>query len=255
MFRLLFLGSGSAFTVGTDNFQSNMLLIAENGQKLLIDCGSDIRWSLYQAGLSHLDITDIYLSHLHSDHVGGLEYLGFSRRFDPRCAKTNLYLSKDIGSDLWSRTLSGGMRSTQGDLSKIEDYFTLKPIPAQGNFSWEAVKFELVPALHVDNGFFRMPTYGLFFALGSTRIFLTSDTQLNFVECQDYYEQADIIFHDCETGGFSTPVHAHYDELLTLPPAIRKKIWLYGYQPGTLPHAVEDGFLGFVKRGQMFEFA
>jgi ribonuclease BN (tRNA processing enzyme) len=255
MFRLLFLGSGSAFTVGTDNFQSNMLLIAENEQKLLIDCGSDIRFSLYQEGLSHLDITDIYLSHLHSDHVGGLEYLGFSQRFDPRCSKTNLYLSKDIASDLWSRTLSGGMRSTQGDLSEIEDYFTLKPIASQGKFSWEEITFELVPALHVDNGFFRMPTYGLFFALGATRIFLTSDTQLNFAECQAYYEQADIIFHDCETGGFSTPVHAHYEELLALPLAIRQKIWLYGYQPGALPNAIADGFLGFVKRGQVFEFA
>ncbi len=29
--QLIFLGSGSAFTVGTDNFQSNMLLISDQG--------------------------------------------------------------------------------------------------------------------------------------------------------------------------------------------------------------------------------
>ena len=114
MVKLLFLGSGSAFTVGADNFQSNMLLIGDRGNKLLIDCGSDIRFSLYEAGFSHLDITDIYISHLHCDHVGGLEYIGFSTKFDSRCARPNLYLSKEVGIDLWNKTLSGGMSSIDG---------------------------------------------------------------------------------------------------------------------------------------------
>jgi ribonuclease BN (tRNA processing enzyme) len=153
MFRLLFLGSGSAFTVGMDNFQSNMLLIADNGQKLLIDCGTDIRFTLHREGFSYLDIHNVYLSHLHSDHVGGLEYLGFSQRFDSRCPKTNLYLSEDIASELWSRTLSGGMRSTEGSLSELEDYFTVKPILPHGSFWWENIQFELIAAHHVDNGF------------------------------------------------------------------------------------------------------
>ena len=65
MTKLIFLGSGSAFTVGANNFQSNILLVTEQNHKLLIDCGTDIRLSLYAAGLSYLDITDIYISHLH----------------------------------------------------------------------------------------------------------------------------------------------------------------------------------------------
>jgi hypothetical protein len=71
---------------------------------------------------------------------------------------------------------------------------------------------------------------------------------------QDYYEQADVIFHDCETSSTHSPVHAHYEQLLTLPLAIRRKAWLYGYQPGILPNASQDGFCGFVKQGQSFEF-
>ncbi|MGL5193292.1 MAG: MBL fold metallo-hydrolase, partial [Chroococcales cyanobacterium] len=69
--KLTFLGSGSAFTVGANNYHSNVLLESDRGTKLLIDCGSDIRFSLHEAGYSHLDITDIYISHLHSDHAGG----------------------------------------------------------------------------------------------------------------------------------------------------------------------------------------
>ncbi len=93
MTKLIFLGSGSAFTIGVDNFQSNMLLVSDQRNKLLIDCGSDIRFSLYKAGFSHLDITDIYISHIHSDHTGGLEDIGFNTKFDSRCNKPNLYLS------------------------------------------------------------------------------------------------------------------------------------------------------------------
>ena len=78
MTKLLFFGSGAAFTVGADNYQSNILLIHEQGDRLLIDCGSDIRFSLHAAGFSYLDITDIYVSHLHSDHAGGLEYMAFT---------------------------------------------------------------------------------------------------------------------------------------------------------------------------------
>ncbi len=254
MIQLLFLGSGSAFTVGADNFHSNMILITEQGKKLLIDCGSDIRFSLYEAGFSYVDITDIYISHLHSDHVGGLEYIGLSSKFDPRCPKPNLYLSKDIASDIWQKTLSGGMESVEGDLAKLSDFFTVYSLKLKGYFIWQDIKFHLLKVNHVDNSYYLMPAYGLFFEIAKTKIFLTSDTKLCFDELREYYEQADIIFHDCETSEFPTPVHARYQQLLTLPTTIKSKMWLYGYQPGQLPDAEKDGFLGFIQRGQSFKF-
>jgi hypothetical protein len=72
---------------------------------------------------------------------------------------------------------------------------------------------------------------------------------------REYYDRADVIFHDCETSPFPTKIHAHYTELLILPAKIRNKMWLYHYQPGALPDAEKDGFRGFVKRGQTFEFS
>lgn len=165
MMQLLFLGSGSAFTVGGDNYHSNLLLIADNNEKLLIDCGSDIRFSLYEQGFSHQDITDVYISHLHSDHVGGLEYIGLSTKFDPQCSKPNLYLSKDIASEIWEHTLSGGMRSISGDLMTLEDYFQVYPIDYHTSFCWQGIEFDLVKVLHIDNGYYLMPTYGLFLGL------------------------------------------------------------------------------------------
>lgn len=253
--KLFFLGSGSAFTVGADNFQSNILLISEQGNKLLIDCGSDIRFSLYEAGLSYLDITDIYISHLHSDHVGGLEYIGLTTKFDSRCNKPSLYLSKDIASELWDKTLSGGMSSIEGDIADINTFFDVHKIDKNGYFVWNDIQFSLVKVIHVNNGYFVIPTYGLFFEVEETKVFLTADTKFCLDKIGEYYERADILFQDCETSQVPTSVHAHYEQLLTLPKKIRNKMWLYGYQPEPLPDAKKDGFHGFVKRGQTFEFS
>lgn len=253
--KLVFLGSGSAFTLGDDNFHSNMLLVSDQGNKLLIDCGSDIRFSLHAAGFSYVDITDIYISHLHADHAGGLEYIGFSTKFDPRCQKPTLYLNKDLVSKLWHSTLSGGMSSIEGRIADIKTYFNIKRIDENNYFLWENINFNIVKCVHVDNGQFIVNSYGLFFNLYGIKVFFTSDQKFCFNAIAGFYEQADIIFQDCETSYFQTQVHAHYKELLNLPQKIKNKMWLYHYQPGALPDAKKDGFCGFVKRGQTFEFS
>lgn len=253
--KCIFLGSGSAFTVGANNFHSNILLISDRGTKLLIDCGSDIRFSLYLAGYSYTDITDIYISHLHADHAGGLEYIGLNTIFDPQCKRPRLYLSNDLASEVWDRTLSGGMRSVSGQILELESFFEVYKIDLHGHFYWEDIKFNLIKVIHVDNGFFVIPSYGLFFEVDGVRVFVTTDARICQGEEAKLYEQADIIFQDCETSPFPSTVHAHYSELLQLPAHIRRKMWLYHYQPGALPDAEKDGFQGFVKRGQMFDFS
>ena len=52
MAKLTFLGSANAFYSDFDNFQSNLLITADNQEKFLIDCGGDARRSL-----THLSIT------------------------------------------------------------------------------------------------------------------------------------------------------------------------------------------------------
>ncbi len=253
--KLLFLGSGSAFTVGAGNYQANMLLIDPQQNKLLIDCGSDIRFSLHDAGFSHKDITDIYISHLHADHVGGLEYIGLATLFDPACSRPNLYGSKDVLGEIWERSLSGGMRSLGNDIADLHTFFKAHKVDYQASFRWQDLTLQLVRVIHIHNGYHLMPSYGLFGEIAGLKVFITTDTQLRLEENGPYYEAADIIFHDCETAARSSTVHATYAELCNLPAALRRKLWLYGYQPGPLPDAVADGFCGFVKRGQCFEFA
>ena len=80
--KITFLGSGSAFTVDGDNYQSNLLL-EKDKDTLLIDAGGDLRFSLSEQGFSHRDIRNVYISHLHADHIGGMEWLAMNTYFDP----------------------------------------------------------------------------------------------------------------------------------------------------------------------------
>lgn len=253
--KLVFIGSGSAFIPHEQNYQSNILLIDEKtNKKLLMDCGSDARHALGDLGYSYQDINAVYISHLHADHVGGLEWLALSTKFNPSCQKPDLYANKEVMGNLWEHSLSGGMSTLQGVNANLETFFETHPIAENAGFLWENIHFQTVRTVHVVSGFTFMPSYGLLFTLNGMRIFITTDTQFMPNQLVDFYRDSDIIFQDCETSPARSKVHAHFEELITLDESIRAKMWLYHHNVGALPNATEHGFRGFVQRGQIFEF-
>lgn len=252
--KLLFLGTGSAMTIGTDNFHSNMLLTSDSNTTLLIDCGSDARLSLHKQQLSHGDINNIYISHLHADHAGGLEWLALSVKFDQFLNKPTLFISETLEKDLWNKTLAGGLSTLQNEIAQLDTFFDVHPVPVNGSFTWQECEFKIVQTIHVMNGFSLMQSFGLFCKIEGLTVFITTDTQFFPHHMTRLYEASDIIFHDCETSAVISGVHAHYDQLKSLPAKYKAKMWLYHYNPGTLPDAKADGFRGFVSCGQCFDF-
>lgn len=250
--KLLFLGTGSAFAVD-GNFQSNMLLIAKSERNLLIDCGTDIRLSLIEQGFTYRHIHSAYVSHLHADHIGGLEWLAFTTKFDPHCHKTTLYAAEGVLKDLWNKSLKGGLSTLEGINADITSYFGVVSVEPNGYFTWEDANFHLVQTMHAISGYTIMPSYGLLILYKGKTIFITTDTQFTPSYFNVIYQKADLIFHDCETSSVKSGVHAHYSELLILDEHIKKKMWLYHYNAGPLPDAIEDGFAGFVIKGQAFD--
>ncbi len=89
---------------------------------LLIDCGGDAHRSLARQGWTALDITDIYISHLHADHIGGLEWLGivsyFARSRDDPSLKPRLHIRQTLVEDLWL-SLHGGNADDDADTIEI----------------------------------------------------------------------------------------------------------------------------------------
>lgn len=252
--KLIFIGTGSAFTL--DNYQSNIVVEAPEG-RLLIDCGGDARRSLAEIGLSSGDISAIYISHLHNDHIGGLEWLGlttyFSASKDDPSLRPRLHLHHTLVQDLWL-SLHGGMGTIQGRIAGLDTYFDVRPIERNGGFRFAQTEFRTVQMVHYYDGFELVPTYGLMFENSGIRAFITGDTQDSPHQVKDFRALADYIFQDCETAKTLSSVHAHYRELKSLDAAVKGRMWLYDYQDGKKPDCTKDGFLGWIEKGQVFDF-
>lgn len=261
------VGTGSAFTM--KNWQSNFV-IYRNGKYLLIDCGGDIRFALAEAGISITDIDAVYISHAHADHIGGLEWLGFCTLFNPTLKKPKIFGEANLLKDLWSNSLVGGMEGLEGtkyteingDGVLLSTYFDVNPVIINRYFNWEGIRFDIVQSVHITAKYALCNSFGLMWTDPDTneRIYLTTDCQYSpEASMKAFYQEADHVFHDCETSPFKSGVHANYADLKTLPAEMKSKMWLYHYQDNVIDafdewndRAITDGFRGFIKTGAMF---
>lgn len=250
-----FLGSGSAFVLAKENFQSN-IAITINDKILLFDCGNTINEALDYNDIKLEDVDSIYLSHNHGDHNGGLEYVGFSTYFSP-LPKPKLIGNSEVLDILWNRSLSGGMLSIQNNRTTLETYFDTSYIEPNGSFDFEDVKFNLVQTYHIQDDRRIIPNYGLTFEHNDKKVFITGDCQFNG-QLISFYDDADIIFHDCELSEYPGAVHAQYKDLKTLDVLTKRKMYLYHYNlldksfKEMEAIVLTDGFAGLVERGQEF---
>jgi len=272
--HLQFLGTGSAFT--TLNFQTNFILRA-NGKRLLLDCGGDIRHSMENAGYTHRAIDEVYISHQHADHVGGLEWLAFMTYFDPKCKPIPLHLAEDI-DDLWHDYLKISLQYLMLERAESAAFFKWDalhiPPPNDEGLEPEIFRFghlrlQPVPVRHVPGGSPAedMMAYGLrIWGPEEPKVFWTADTTFDPDRLMPHYEWADRIIHDCETSceeegvqhAIKSGVHAHYWDLVGLPEEIKNKMYLVHYQDNVLGYnsrvlddwailADAHGFAGFVE--------
>ena len=128
------------------------------------------------------------------------------------------------------------------------------------------------------NGFMFVPAFGVLVkdmedtkeSVKHETVFFTTDTQFCPNQLIDFYKMADLIIQDSETS-FKSGVHAHFNELCTLPEDIKKKMILVHYQDNILDSvpeinsilytinykvsdewqtkAKEAGFIGFAEKG------
>ena len=72
--RLVLLGTGGGPRVRTQRFESANLLVVD-GRPYLIDAGPGVDYRLAGAGFASNEISRLFITHLHFDHVGGLTSL------------------------------------------------------------------------------------------------------------------------------------------------------------------------------------
>ncbi len=254
--KVQFLGVGSQFS-SHEQYHSNMVITAPSGKRMLIDCGGDAKFSLAESGLRATDLDAVYISHLHSDHIGGMEWLALSTYFSPENKRLQLFCAEQLQDKLWNNSLKGGLECLGERCMQLADYFDCHPLQDNGAFAWQGLQFKLVKMPHVGGECCSSFSYGLLVEQTAQKdqvFFISTDTLFQPELLEKLAGQVAAIFHDCETTRLKTTVHAHYDQLCTLPASVKDKIWLYHYQPGSGYRPLDDGFRGFVVKGQEFSF-
>lgn len=203
------IGCGNAFS--ERNFNQSFV-IEEDGRKLLIDCGYQVPTALRACGIDFREINDIYISHLHADHIGGLEYIAFQRYnwgTKPRRAgegSPRIIGNKQLLEDLWQKSLRGGLESMEGFVADLGTFFHPVPIEPNESFEWQGWTAELIQQIHVMSGSIIMPSFGLMFSKpGHKTVYFVTDSQhCSPRQIEDFYGRADIIFQDSEFVGVNT---------------------------------------------------
>lgn len=277
-----FLGSGSAFALADENYHSNILITRKaekDEQNFLFDCGTSIPESLNKFGFIPQDIHSIYISHLHADHVGGLEYMAFKTYFETYkfgknafgTMKPKLYGDKDVLNDAWEHTLKGGLEAVQGRRNILTDYFDVVGLSENENFNILGLEIGEVRTLHAISDKEVEKAFGVYIKdENQKKVYISGDSN-PFQENKDFpiaknikenvfkkIEDADIIFQDSEFANYPNSVHAQFHQLCELGSEIKKKMWLYHYKLNDMSYeelnqeVLEAGFAGLIKRGQEF---
>ena len=168
------------------------------------------------------DVDHVLITHLHGDHVGGLEQLLFWRRFVTNRQATPPRRARGAGRALghaapraaWRRssTRPGGPARTLG----LDDYADVVPL-APGENRIGELTLEHRPTIH------HIPTSAIRVRAGSKSVGYSADTAFD-PSLMAWLAESDLFFHETNLG-----VHTPLASLAALPAEIRARMRLIHY--------------------------
>ena len=232
------LGVGDAFS---EKYYSSSLYICYNNYSIAVDCPHPYRKILKEAANSSKEnlnlekLNSIIITHLHSDHMSGLEGIGFYMRYIAN-KKLKLVAHKKVLQDLWPYHLQGSMAplcDPPEKHRKFTDFFNPVSFNPKGEITEGPFKISSKLTRH------HIPTTALKITAGDKTLGYSADTAFD-EDLIEWLSSADIIIHETNTGG-----HTPYEKLDALPQELKHKMYLIHYpdvfnkEASTIPPLVQ----------------
>lgn len=239
LLQLTFLGVGNAGALDLGN-SSAVLETADGLPLLLIDCGPSVL-SAFAGRYGSLPKA-IFITHLHFDHVGGLENLFF--RLASRAEQASLvrlFVPVPIVDRLHQRLADDACQLAEGGVN-FWDFFQL--IPVGGQFWLGGRLFDVFEVSH--------HAYRSAFGLALSSYFVyTGDTRPIPEALARYAAGGEQVFHDCALSG--NPAHTGIDDLARYYSSeLRERLVAYHYESVAAGDALETAGLRVAKPFQTF---
>jgi ribonuclease BN (tRNA processing enzyme) len=242
--QIQMIGTGSAFS---KSYYNNNALVRSNGFTLLIDCGFTAPRALFELNIPFPQIDAVFVSHIHADHIGGLEEMAFQLKYRYQ-HKLKLLVPETLIAPLWEHSLRGGLENIAEGITCLEDYFDVVPL-SEG-------KHELHPGLHMEmTQTEHIPHKSSYSVILNDTVFYSADAKFDYELLLQLSDQRGVlhILHDCVLGG-SGAVHATLDELLTLPEHVQRKVLLMHYSDNMPEYIGRTGSMSFIEQFKPYSF-
>lgn len=223
-FEVCVLGVGDTFS---ECYNSTALLLSCEGVQLAIDCPDMYRRVLRQASersgvaLALSDIDHVLITHVHGDHMNGLEGVAFFKHFvDGR--PLTLLTAPEVSAVIWEQRLKASMGVLWNGQTfremKRNDYFN------DITLSWHEVR-EVGPfRITCRRTQHHVPTSAVRIEANGRTLGYSSDTAFD-PGLIAFLSPADLIIHETNLG----PAHTPYERLAMLPEGLRQKMRLIHY--------------------------
>lgn len=211
--RFLGVGSSQAVELGS----ASAVIEHDTAPTLMIDCGQEAL-TAYIKHYGHAPMA-LFITHVHMDHVAGLERLFYKIYFDPaRRGKVRLYVPAAIVPHLQSRLADYPGVIAEGG-ANWWDGFQL--VPVTRGF-WHAGRwYEVFPVRH------HLPDTAFGLRLPGALVW-TGDTRPIPEMLARHADAGELVAHDCALDG--NPSHSGITDLeREYPPALLARCVLYHY--------------------------
>jgi ribonuclease BN (tRNA processing enzyme) len=223
-FEIIVLGVGDTFS---ERYGSSALLLQCGGFSLAIDCPDMYRGVLKDASdktglsLSLSDIDHVLITHVHGDHMNGLEGVAFYKHFVDH-ERLRLLAAPEVRENIWDQRLKASMSALWNGSEHrrlgFDDYFEHVPLSWTGAIQVGPFSIRARRTIH------HVPTSALFIEAAGRTLGYSADTAFD-PELLAFLAPADLIIHETNFG----PAHTPYASLAALPAELRAKMRLIHY--------------------------